>query len=648
MRHHNTFPSKIARRTSRQQQRGVALITTLLLLLLLTAISLTMVLSVSSDMLINGYYRDYRGSFYASDAGVNVARQAMINGILAAAPVGAFPVGAAPIPIGTDVAVQNNVLAAYAAPTVINSPGSWPESFQIVNTAKNPTSLASPAIGGCTPVWTGSATVNGAPISCTNLPGAADVNTTVTGFKYVYNYSISAVGASQGSEVSTVGDSGTLTFFGSITKGGKVQTSFAAWGMFIDQYALCGGGDLVPGTITGPVFTNGAWNFGSSGKYIFTDPVGSANSQAGFDNGGCKAVAGASGNGIAPTFQNGFNLGQPTVPLPQNDFNQKEAVIDGKGNSGSPTTNAQLNAALRDVKGTSYPAGGAASGVYLPYTIDAKTGAKTYNGGGIYVEGNASVTLSVPDPKSNTTAQIYTIVQNGVTTTVTIDDVAGTTSISSGGVTTTMNGVPAQVDPNTGAVTRDATMLYVDGNITSLSGPATSNAPGGLQNDTALTITANGSVTVTGDVKYVTEPVTTAQNQIANTPADTLIPGNDHGQVLGIFTATGNVNLDNQQASGNLEIDASIATISNGGSGGITNTGAGINTLNIIGGRIQNTIQNIGASTRNVFFDRRFTQGGFSPPWFPSTTVTQGGADIASFAAPTVTHTQWLNKTSYQ
>jgi len=646
MRHNNTFSSKIARRGSRQRQGGVALITTLLLLLLLTAISLTMVLSVSSDMLINGYYRDYRGSFYASDAGVNVARQAMINGILAAAPTGTFPVGAQPIPAATPANVAANVLATYAAPTTINSAGSWPEKFQLVNTGASPTNLVL-APNGCSVTFTGlPAAINGQPISCTNLP-ASGAPQVVTSFTYVYNYTISAVGSSQGSEVSSIGDSGTLSFFGSITPGGPVQTSFAAWGMFIDQYPLCGGGDLVPGTITGPVFTNGAWNFGNSGKYVFTDPVGSANAQAGYDNGGCQAVAGASGNGIAPTFQSGFNLGQPTVPLPANDFNQKEAVLDSKGNQGSAVTNAQLNASLRNVSGTAYPVGGAASGVYLPYTVNAQ-GQKTFTGGGIYVEGNASVTLSVPNPATNTTAQIYTIVQGGVTTTVTIDDAAGTTTISSGGVNTTITGVPTQVDPTSGAVTRDATMLYVDGNITSLSGPATANAAGGLQNDTALTITANGSVTVTADVKYLTEPVTTAQNQIPGTPADTLIPANNYGQVLGIFTATGNVNLANTQASGNLEIDASIATVSSGGSGGITNTGAGINTLNIVGGRIQNTIQNIGATTRNVFFDRRFTQGGFSPPWFPSTTVTTPSADTAKFGQPTVTHTQWLNKTSYQ
>ena len=65
-------------RACRQGQHGVALITTMLLLLLLTAMSLTMVLSVSSDMLLTGYYGNYRGSFYAADSGLNIARQTVL------------------------------------------------------------------------------------------------------------------------------------------------------------------------------------------------------------------------------------------------------------------------------------------------------------------------------------------------------------------------------------------------------------------------------------------------------------------------------------------------------------------------------------------------------------------------------------------
>ena len=57
-----------------------------MLLLLLTAASLTMVLSTNSDMLINGYYRDFRGAFYAADSGLNIARQTLASQITAAVP----------------------------------------------------------------------------------------------------------------------------------------------------------------------------------------------------------------------------------------------------------------------------------------------------------------------------------------------------------------------------------------------------------------------------------------------------------------------------------------------------------------------------------------------------------------------------------
>jgi hypothetical protein len=130
------------------------------------------------------------------------------------------------------------------------------------------------------------------------------------------------------------------------------------------------------------------------------------------------------------------------------------------------------------------------------------------------------------------------------------------------------------------------------------------------------------------------------------TPIDTLIPANDSGQVLGIYTSAGNIQLNNSQINGNLEIDASLATISDQGSGGLVNTGAAIKTLTIVGGRIQNTIQNINATTRNVLFDRRFSNG-FAPPWFPSTTVTPGPG-VGQKVTATWKGTQWLNQTNYQ
>jgi hypothetical protein len=94
-----------------------------------------------------------------------------------------------------------------------------------------------------------------------------------------------------------------------------------------------------------------------------------------------------------------------------------------------------------------------------------------------------------------------------------------------------------------------------------------------------------------------------------------------------------------------LEVDASLATISSNGTGGLTNVGSSINTLTIVGGRIQNQIKNINTTTRNVYFDRRYANG-FAPPWFPSTTVTLGGLTAAQ-VLPSVKRRQWLNKSSY-
>jgi hypothetical protein len=187
-----------------------------------------------------------------------------------------------------------------------------------------------------------------------------------------------------------------------------------------------------------------------------------------------------------------------------------------------------------------------------------------------------------------------------------------------------------------------------------LSGPASGGAA--VQNNAELTVTANGNINITGNILYQTEPVTTTQNQSVSYATTTCcngdasdflipLPTSASTQVLGIFTANGNVNLNNQNSSGNLEIDASIAAFSTGGSGGIVNTGSAIGTLNIIGGRIQSTIQNINTTTRNVYFDRRFASGSFGPPWFPTTTVTPSNSSATSTTVK-VQRLQWLDNTA--
>jgi Tfp pilus assembly protein PilX len=686
--HHNPEHQPQRRAGGRDASRGVALVTTLLILMLLVAMTLAMTISVTSDTLINKYYRNARASFYAGDSGVNIGRQYIISQIENSISYSTdYTTATAPIASGEMTTALNNLISAYGSKTSILGglgASSWPSSFQIEHTYSGTVGTTLPSTTPtptCTVAYTGTAHNTG-PYTCTNLPTGTGV--TITGYTYSYTipYTITAVGQSLASEQQIVEDEGNITL--NVTEGQTATPtfSFAGWGMFIDQFPECTDGDLVGGTITGPVFTNGAWTFASGSSYTFTGQIGSVSSTFGYDFGpsggscvGSSATSYKSGSTtIAPTFQSGTNLGAAAVPLPTNSFNQKEATVDGLGNSWTGDSTAQqysaMNAVLNDVNnnGAAYPTAGTTNpGVYLAYsttTVGSVT-TNTMTGGGIYVEGNAnSVVLTAATAGNGDAEQIFTITQGSTVTTITEDLTASTTVVGSKvGSTTTTTNIVGLPEIDTGSSPSPATMVYVDGNIgtttsNGLSGPENSNGTAStgpaIQNGAAITVTAAGSINITGDIDYSTEPVTTGANQSVSSsltstaccsgdPTDTLIPyKNEPTSVLGIFTANGNVNLDNQQSSSNLEIDASIATISSGGSGGIVNTGNAIDTLTIVGGRIQNTIQNINTSTRNVDFDQRFSGGTFAPPWFPSTTLGATNTLSVNSVTPTFQRTFWL------
>ena len=657
-------------KTENKRDRGVALVTTLLLLSLFSVMTISMVIATTSDTLIDGYYRNARGSFYAADSGINTVRQYMINQLSTDVP-SPFTTFSTPITSTNETAIMtaigNSSSGFGAFQSALGSQTSWPGKFKVVyNSACAttggsgcPTYMTLPA--NCTVHYTSSA---GTIPTC-----YAAGNGSATWYQLSYPYKITVAGQSGSSETNTIEEQGTLYLTVTISSASSTKSAFAAWGMFIDQNDICSG-TLVPGTITGPVFTNGAWTFGTSGSYIFTGQVGSASSNLGYQfSSSCGQTSATSDTSgaqvISPNFQSGVALGQNAIALPTDSFNQKEAVLDGLGNGliTSSNTQSEMNSILKTVTGTPYPSSGTpSSGVYLPYYMNGSTptlgsapgvlpasgttGSTTVTnpygstnsgcGGGILVEGSAKVGVTAG---ATATQQVYTITQGSTVTTVTVDTGANTTTVHSGLNTRTISGVPNQCDPSTGAVTRPATMLYVDGNITGLQGGG--EGVGSIQNSTALDVVANGSVTITGDIRYVSEPVTLTQS--GSTPADTLIPANNYGQALGIFTANGNINLNNSQSSNNLEIDGSIATISAGGSGGLVNTGSHINTLSIVGGRIQNTIQNINTTTRNVWFDRRYAQGGFAPPWFPSTTVTTSTTFTSPVPVVSANRISWVN-----
>jgi Tfp pilus assembly protein PilX len=667
--------SLAGRKSGHIADRGFALVFTLLLLGMMSLMALAMVLSSSSDMLINGYYRNARGSFYAADSGLNIARQQLVNYTQNNLPqVLTVPSSTTLV---SDATAALSTLSTWQTSTPLTKDGqavnSWTASFTIPNTTSCPTTFG---------------LASGSPVQ------QYDSNKNPIGYYSIFSYQICAMGTAQGSEQTTVSESGTIKFSVSGVDSGTTH-SFSYYGAFIGQFTPCLG-PLVPGYLTGPMFTDGAWQFGTSGTYTFTDFVGQENADFDFwfGNNCIQSPTASYKSGsqtIAPQFQGspspGYALGQSAASLPANDFSQQWAVLDrvGTGEGSSAPTAAQMNSGnltgsggvppyppLQTASGTAYPTTGATSGVYLPYTTSGSV--NTFDGGGFYVAGNASITLST----SGTSAEVYAITQTSgsttTTTTITTDPLAspptswscpsgttGTTAVTtqvtttghhhSSTTTTTSNnfcGVPMDqaVSP-----AQPGTMVYVNGTITGLSG--TGQGVAGIQNYNAITIAANGEIDITGDLIYATEPVTTSANQVVpgtspaccnGSPADTLIPGHDYGQVFGIFTANGNIVFSSSYSNDNLEVDGSMAAIANGQNWGFGTNGS-INTLTNVGGRIENQAHSVNMNTFNIYFDRRFTSDpGFSPPWFPSTTVT--ASTPTQLNAPTMStqRVQWVLK----
>ena len=615
--------------------RGVALLFALLLLTLMSALGIIMVLTVSPDMMINGYYGNYRGSFYAADSGMNIARQQLLNLTQAQVnmtpcidwQVQPAPCNNPPLQGTTGATVLNNLKTTYASFTPLQggqARNSWPENFEIADTSTCTNSFA---------------IANGYPV-ITHAGNGQNAN-----YKYGFSYNLCTLGRAQGGQQVATTENGLLflNVTAQTSTSQQVQASFASFGAFINNYPPCLG-PLVPGTMTGPMFTNGAWQFMTGGAYIFTDPVGQANAKADYWFGGTCIQSPTSSytynrQTIAPTFQGGLNLNQASVPMPANDFSQAWAAVDGCGEGeglggpctpGAPANNptsAQLNAALKNVNQQPYPTNGNQTGVYMPYSCTGGPPCtNTVNGGGIYVKGNSNIVLSVGNDVNGNPTQIYSITLGGTTTTVTTNIATNTTTMVQGGTTLTLAGVPMNLSVNPPA---PATMLYNDGTINSIRG--TGQGVPAIQDGVALTVTANGDINCTGDLIYKHEPVTMNVN-------DTLIQGNDYNQDLGLFTATGNIVLSSPYSNHNLQVDGSQAAISStcaGNKCGFLVNGC-INTFNNVGGQIQANIFGACMTTQNTYFDRRYTsKPGFAPPWFPSTTVSAN--DVQNALAPLVT-----------
>lgn len=649
----------------RAGERGVALLITLALLALLGAASLAIIFLTSSDTMINGYYKNYRGSFYAAGSGATVAVEAMKNAISSAATPTATT---APLPVPSGITTSAGGTYAASLPTTVNTAvapfeasyysigdtGSWSSQFKVLSaTISNPTYTYS-----CN-------------TSDSNCPTDNDYVWT-----FAYPYTVVVEGQSSGTGSEEVTETGIITYSstpGTSASGGN--PSFSKWAGFITNYALCSPGysssaGLAPGTMYGPFFTDGSWNFGnfSNPGYVFNGQIQQVGTSVGWiknsqcTNGGSTAPSGFN----APQFNQGqLQTGVAEVDAPTNTYNQALAVLNGEGLSSSGTQTPMT--VLKTLSGTSYPASGTApNGVYFPYYTNS-SGQLVYGsdpsaggdgaGGGFYVNGDAAVQLTATtggDGTSNPT-QTYSISQSTTTTTgsgwnkrtttttttttVVVDATNNTTTVSSNGTTLTMSGIPQQLNPTTGQqiIQNDPsgnpvnpTMIYVNGQITGMSGT--------VQNNTGITVTATTGVDITGNITYLQQPVSSTDVLNSSTNAG----------VLGIYTQ-GNISLS-AGTGGNLTVDASLAALSGNGlsgtsgfetAGSTQSCGYQVCNWTIVGGRSEDQAHGVSLGSGNTLYDQRFA-GNFGPPWFPTATVSQAAPSIGSSSGITVTRTSWI------
>jgi len=380
--------------------------------------------------------------------------------------------------------------------------------------------------------------------------------------QYVFRYGYTSSGnATEGGQSHTVNLQGIFSVL-------VQQDNFARYALFTNQQTDASGA-LVWFTnrtnFTGPVHTNGQFNFALNPSGSFTGLVDSVSTTGLFFNNGSNVSLNANNNGNidVPTFGAGFNRGSASIAMPV-----------------TTTADNQRDAALGLSMGTSVS--GYSNGVYLGTSGGAMTG-------GIYVNGDATISLG----KTTSSIAQYTIVQGGNTWKVTANYPSNQTTIQKGSnPSTNYTGVPNG-------------MLFVDGSVTSLAGT--------VQQDTQLTVAATNDVLITNNVTY--------DNYSAGSPPSAEGTNN----ILGILSWNGNVRITSA-APNDITITGTVMTPNGQFTVDNYSSGSPRGTATLLGGVIENTYGPFGTFSqnqqstgygRNFVYDTRMGRG-MAPPFFPT------------------------------
>ena len=532
-----------------KDNQGSALIIVLLIGIVLTMLGTTAVIISTNETKGGSKQRNYSTAFYAADGGANQSLYLLRNAINLNLQQNIGSVTNGNI---INQYITNNdpagFLGAYAGFTKIDN-----------QTATLPQSNGSLGKGSYSSFIT--VTANGNP-----------TNPDPDVYLFPYNYIIKSEGIGPNNAKSHITLSGSFQ----IT---IRRATFARFALFTDEQKNAAGTNVWftnSTNFSGPVHTNGRFNFANNPSGTFTDVVTSAgkncptcttSSMANFYNNGSIVSLNSDHNGTkdVPIFSAGFNRGVAAINLP--------TATDAD-------TQRRRALGLTDAQALTLPS---STGVYVTNQSGSVTG-------GIYIKGASSLTLGT-DVLGNAR---YAIVQGSTTKTITINRTTNQTIVASGSSSTTYSGILNGMIFNDG------------GDITSLSGT--------VQRDSQITVASSNNINITNNITY--------QDFNSGPPVNAAGEQN----VMGIVSWNGNVTIGSTTPN-NINIHATVMAVN--GEFTVTNYSSGSprGVATVLGGVIEKTYGAFGTFSgttpvsgygRNFVYDRRMAQG-LSPPYFPTT-----------------------------
>ncbi len=403
-----------------------------------------------------------------------------------------------------------------------------------------------------------------------------------------------------------------------VTVTGKIEgvlrkENFARFALFTDRHVMGDGTTRVWFTdrtrFYGPVHTNGEFAFAYTPQFF--DEVSSYSRTALFYNGGNQRRLDADSNPPRdiPYFAKGFVRGAPAINLPTVAYTQLYAALSYFPNDNFPTYSPTYSI-IRQYLGLPVSNQAPDNGIY---TITIA------NGGGIYVQGDASIELG----KDSLGRAVYTITQGSNTYVFTIDTQNNKTYVKIGSKTIEINKIPNGV-------------IYVNGSVTSIKGI--------VQKDQRITVVAKSGITITHHITYEEDP--------RNNP--------DAINVLGLLAETGNIILDPKNSNGTPLQDPNIHAVLMAPNGVVQvanyNTRSPAGDVHLLGGIISKNYGAFGTFTtdrngnpvpqsgygRDFWYDYRM-RSGYAPPYFPTTgrTIQEGNPQTQRWVSIDSWREQW-------